>query len=458
MTLMHRHRFTGYYHQLRISLYRPSPQVPQPSAQAARICFESSSFVLDLSHKQIESGTMSVTWVFLLTLNAALNALLWATSYPEVRLAHSRDEVEKLVNLSLLSFDRCAERWPGTAYTSQLYGIFAKACLQSYELGGADSQRPVFSLASPPSGAEAQLSPGNTQQQQMPYPMNPPQFGFVFDSPAESMNSYAFDPSFPPPHPTFRSNSIFCNPASESSGRRFSYFPPDFNQSGEGGLEDTGASTTSPDHTLTSPSDQNSNQLPTPPESLPTGGLSTATPSTSFSPTGVPPCSNMSDTSADAGPLSARLNPSPPPQKFMPSHTPQLSFTTSRPTQPDTQQRPLPTTTSPVDWFSPPAPFISPYNFGPMSGSFFNDAMPNNFADTAPTGLGLQNVGMDLNAAGPFSFTSSSSPSSLIPAGRQGSLTQEQQLELMNVLETEGAGDIDNFLNASNNMVDVTWY
>lgn len=70
------------------------------------------------------------------------------------------------------------------------------------------------------------------QQQQQPQPQqapyaNPPQFNYVFDSPPEQMNNYAFDPNFPPPQPTFRSNSIFCNPASnEPTGRRFSYFPP----------------------------------------------------------------------------------------------------------------------------------------------------------------------------------------------------------------------------------------
>ena len=79
------YRFAGFYHEMKIVLYRPSPQVPQPSPRAASICFESSSFVLQQSQKQIESGNVSITWVFLLALNSALNALLWATSYPEVR-------------------------------------------------------------------------------------------------------------------------------------------------------------------------------------------------------------------------------------------------------------------------------------------------------------------------------------------------------------------------------------
>ncbi|PHH67743.1 hypothetical protein CDD83_6444 [Cordyceps sp. RAO-2017] len=113
----------------------------------------------------------------------------------------------------------------------------------------------------------------------------------------------------------------------------------------------------------------------------------------------------------------------------------------------------MPAANSSADWFSPPAPFISPYNFGPMAAGsgFFNDAMPNTFAEAAPAGLGLQNVAaMSLDGGG--------GPLSLVPPGRQGSLTQSQQLELMNVLETEGMGDIDAFLSAGNGMADAGWY
>jgi len=90
----HVHRFTGFYHQMRIVMYRPSPQVPKPSPQAANICFESAAYVLKQSQKQIEGGNVSITWLFLLTLNAALNAILWSTSYLEVRRQHPKEEVE----------------------------------------------------------------------------------------------------------------------------------------------------------------------------------------------------------------------------------------------------------------------------------------------------------------------------------------------------------------------------
>ncbi|RDA94486.1 hypothetical protein CP533_2301 [Ophiocordyceps camponoti-saundersi (nom. inval.)] len=455
--------FIGYYHYLRVALYRPSPQVPQPSPRAAAICFESSASVLEQAREQIKDGTVSITWIFLLTLSLALDALLWATSYADVRLAHPRTEVEELVNESLLCLDRCAERWPGTAYTSQLYRVIAKACLQSYESTGADNQQPTLSLASPSPAADKSVQladssgqqqqqqqqqqhqrqqqppPQQQQQQQQPISfLNPPQFGFVFDSPAEPMDTFAVDPNFPP-HPTFRSNSIFCNPATESSGRRFSYFPPDFNQSGDGVHLDI---FTSPDHILASPPDHNACQLPTPPESLPTGGLTNSTPSTTFSPTGMAPATDASaHTSPDLKLMPGQTANPPPAPHLGPGPTPAFG-PSSRPPVP--AQRPLPTTTGPVDCFTPPAPFLSPYNFGPGGAGFFNDAMSNPFSDTGPvTGLGLQNVGFD---------------PSFFPPSRQGSLTHEQQEELMKVLETDGAGDIEAFLNAGNGIPDGEWY
>ena len=68
---------------------------------------------------------------------------------------------------------------------------------------------------------------------------------------------------------------------------------------------------------------------------------------------------------------------------------------------------------------------------------------PNPFGDlSAP---GLQNLGA--GQVGPMFGNQA----------RQGSLTHMQQLELMNVLETEGMGDMDAFLSAGN-VPDGRWY
>lgn len=148
------------------------------------------------------------------------------------------------------------------------------------------------------------------------------------------------------------------------------------------------------------------------------------------------------------------------------------------------------------DWFSPPPPFISPYAFSSITGAaggYLTDPTaafsgyglggfggvnnplspltgifgggPAGLGGGGPgggmTGLGgmpsgqpgyTGNPGMVEGAGGPgpdgvmneaFGFGASGP----LNPQRQGSLSQEQQMELMDVLETEGMGDIDTFLN-----------
>ncbi|KAM0225779.1 hypothetical protein ACHAQD_000738 [Fusarium lateritium] len=447
--------FTGRYHQMRVFMYRPSPQIPKPSPRAAAICYESSAYIIQLNAKQMENG-VDVTWVFLLTVNMSLNTLLWTVSYPEVRQAHSRDEVENLINISMDVLDRCAERWPGSASASQLYSIFSKACLQGYDERPTTGQTTNF-FTTPPSFADAN-SPEAFQNsiQQASY-QNPPQFSHVFNSPPEAMNAYAFDPNFPPPQPSFRSNSIFFNPASnEPTGRRFSYFPPDFMQPGETTMDDpTPPATTTPEQYMTSPPDHLSEQLPTPPDSVPTGVLATPTPSNALSPPNAMTAGHPTPVMQHTSPAGITMMPvqssMSPPIKIEPS---QRGPTFAVPPNPHAapSQRPLPGVPAPGttnDWFLPPAPFISPYAYNSMSQSFYNDSManPGNYGDMSNSGLGLQNVQGGNIPPPQFDYG----------FARQGSLTQSQQLELMNVLETEGMGDIDAFLNGGT-IPNNRWY
>lgn len=437
-------------------MYRPSPQVPKPSSRAARLCYESSEYIINFSSNQMDGSGVDITWVFLLTVNMALNTLLWTVSYPEVRQEHPRQDVEKLVDVALDVLGRCSERWPGTAAASQLYAIFSRACLQSYEARQIPGQQQNFfttppSFADPSSPPESYAQPANNQ---LPF-LNPPQFGYVFDSPPESMNTYAMDPNFPPPQPSFRSNSIFFNPASiENSGRRFSYFPPDFTQMGDTSMdESTPPATTTPEQQhLTSPPSHMSDQLPTPPDSLPTGNMTTPTPSHTLSPPGTmsQQMGNMVHTSPIPAPtlavphaLSPPMKP-PPPINRVPNFAVQQ---TAHPAPP--HQRPLPGPNAINNWFSPPPPFISPYAFGNMSTSIFSDTMANTgqYNDMTNSALGLQSLGVGTVTGPQFDYNT----------GRQGSLTQSQQMELMNVLETDGLGEIDAFLNG-NTMPNSRWY
>ncbi|KAG5977518.1 hypothetical protein E4U55_006729 [Claviceps digitariae] len=453
--------FACFYHHTRVVLYRPSPQVPQPSAKAARICFESSKSVINSLQKQMEGGYFSITWLLLIMLSSSLNVLLWSTSYAEVRQAHPRSEVEELVNTALSCLDKCVDRWPGTGYTSQLYSAISKACLQSYE-STSDGQQPIFSLASPSSATEPHSSPDTARAHagnHLSY-LNPPQFGVVFDSPPESMNAYTFDPNYPPPQPTFRSNSIFCDPTTNSNGRRFSYFPPE--GSPEEMIQAVGAAAAAAAAAVASQNHPNSTQIPTPPDSISAGtctGTSTM-PSTTNGATMSPPNVPLLHASTLSGassaprvvPMQDHLSPS---HQVSQNNSQQAmsNFTTA--TRPSVQQRALPVASSAADWFSPPAPFISPYNFGQMGNNFFNnDTLPNTFAETPASVGGLQSMAAGFNGHGhghghdPYGFLSY----------RQGSLSQSQQIELMNVLETEGIGDIDAFLNGGSNMTGVQWY
>jgi hypothetical protein len=415
-------------------------------------CYEGAQYIIGLSKQQMETSAVDISWVFLLNLYMAMNTLLWTVSYQEVRQAHSREEVENLVEVTLDIIDQCTERWPGASAASQLYSIFAKACLQSYEAKDTPTIPSSSTFNTPPSltdtnsppASENSVSTAPISQPQAPmFALNPPQFGYVFDATPESMNTYNFDNSYAPPQPTFRSNSIFYNP-SEGTGRRFSYFPPDF-PAEDSPLDDpTPPATTTPGH-ISSPPQHMTNPLPTPPESLIAHNASRSPPST-VSPasmaTPTPTMSQVSPMPMQSMPVSLppSTNMSPPQKPSAQMQPPQRGATFTIPPVPQhgTQQRPLPPPTTITDWFSPPPPFISPYNFSTMSNSFFNDTAAGLTGFGSGSGLGLSDMsGSSSGGPPPFGY---------IPE-RHGSLSQEQQMELMDVLENEGMTDIDAYLN-----------
>ncbi|KAI0538300.1 hypothetical protein GGR58DRAFT_468460 [Xylaria digitata] len=421
--------FTGRYHTMVVALHRPSPQVPRPSVQSATKCFDSAAFVIDISSKQMMSAAVDITWVFLLTLYMSLNTLLWCvTSYADIRAAHSREEVQELVNIALDIIDQCVERWPGTASASELYSILTKACLQSYDSSGTPHLSSPGSQNTPPSQPETSSPNAMELSSAMPTSkpgapaFNPPQFGYVFGSAPESVVNYSLDNTLPQ-HPTFRSNSIFLNPASnDHTGRRFSYFPPDFTQSdGLSGVDPSpppSESTTisppfisSPQLTQTSPESMSSIQASTPAMST----MSTPLLSTPLLPTAV--SQSSPEAMLSNGLSQTQQRPPLPAFTIPPLPTGQLPH----------GQRPLPQATTVTDWFNPPPPFISPYSFGSMGGFWGNASNMNGFD-------GLESGHFD---------------SSRLPPERQGSLSQAQQIELMGVLESEGMADIDSYLNTA---------
>lgn len=425
--------FTGRHHSMLIILYRPSPQVPQPSSRSARRCFESAAHVINLSSQQMIKAAVDITWVFLHTLFTSVNALLWSVSYADVRAAHKKEEAEKLVNTALEIMDQCVERWPGTASAAQLYPIFAKACLHSYNVRPEDSllsSGKSLALASDTdSPTPADLSSGvkqepnspsqDRQQQQQPPVFNPPQFGYVFDATPETMNTnLQFDDPFQP-GPQFRSNSIFLNPATDQHGRRFSFFPPD--------MDDPMANALPSNHPSAAPSPMG-NSFPSPPESVSASDMSTPRPGMNQSSPATTMRTTPTPTMSHAHPSSINSTPVQPPSL---QQTPQAPHQVQRtpaftipPPHHAPHQRPLPPPTTVTDWFNPSQSFIPPYTF-PSSHNFVVAQLPQG----------------DFGANGPPGTNYSFLPE------RQGSLSHQQQMELMNVLENEGLGDIDTFLN-----------
>lgn len=480
-----------------ISLHRPSPQIPRPSSRSALICYDSAVYIINLSNQQVKKSAVDITWVFVLTLNMSLNVLLWAVSYREVRDAHSKDDVEEIINVALDVIDQCSERWPGTKNASQLYSIFGRACLQSFDTNDDPSNSsgtsaftsPLMMDNDSPAASDNSLtttvSNGSsfTQNQQRPV-FTQPVFGYTVDS-AEDMNAFSFEPN-PFQQPTFRSNSIFRNPSSEPpEGRRpsYGYFPPDFKHpsSGDPHSGESKPPVRGNPHSAQSPSmGAPHDQMPTPPESMSTTSSSFSPPMTSYSSTTGSPTPKMTYASPmpvnmnqqqTVPPAHMKYEPAPDNMKYEPPSTPNTQPTPQRtpqqpsqrtPTfavpplpqhivnsqrQPPSQQRPLPQHNPANDWFSTPPPYISSYPYNDMGSAngFWNDAAASNAAFGGIMGGGGYE-GTSPTSIGGFGGRPGMPPGFGFPGERHGSLSVDQQVELMNILETDGVGEINNFL------------
>ena len=506
-----------------ISLYRPSPQVPKPTSNAALKCFEASRSIIDLTSRQIEDGTADITWESLLTVYASLNALLWSISYPEVRTEHTREDVQDLAAAALEAIKIFSDRWPGSSSAVQLYTVIANACLQSYNVEEETPSPPSTSQLGTPVSLAGPISPESDASRNTPtqsatsiFNTSSP-FGYLFDAANDALAAqYGFDNDAPPfqHQPTFRSNSIFMSPSTDANGRRLSHLAPD--SSDASGPERLGNTPPPPliipkQEPMPPTTTATFNSLPTPPESLvpppahPIIGLSprltTATAQTT--PIQTP---HLHPASPAPGP---QHHPSPIPQVkqqplalFAPPHfkqehhhqqqqqqsrpAPPPTFITPPPPshphpQPATQQRPPPPTTA-ADWYNPLPQFVPPHAFtNGMNNPSFWTGTPNPFhGPGVPSGQqhypgarnGLHqpargnpetnwNLGWGAGShhEGGFAPSPGFGPGLAPPAPgggeyynsfislRNGSLSQEQQMELMDVLETEGMNDIDSFLN-----------
>ncbi|KAK4121651.1 hypothetical protein N657DRAFT_577122 [Parathielavia appendiculata] len=551
----------GYYHNMVISLYRPSPQVPKPTINAAMKCFDSSRYIIDLVYRLIEEGSVDVSWESLLIVYAALNALLWSISYPEVRAEHAKGDVQELAASALEAVKIFSDRWPGSSSAAQMYTVIANACLQSYNAEEETPSPPSTNQLGTPASLAGPISPESDTSRSTPkaqpqsatslFNTSSP-FGFVFDTTiGVPALQYGFESDSSPfqQQPTFRSNSIFMSPSTDSNGRRLSHLAPDSNDASA----PERAGSTPPPPSLVIPKQDPEPPTATPAVSpLPTlpGPVAGRSPhaaisssprlamTTSRSPIAtphlrpvspVPPLQHLQGATPQAKQQSPELFPDhhfkqqqkqhqqyqlyqqhqqrqqqQQQQQTVPTseRLPPPAFITPPPRfhhpHSSTQQRPPPPAPpTATDWYNPLPEFVPPYAFsssvlnGASTSGFWAGA-PNPFAEGGGGGGGglALNGSQHQNPGGiPPAFGSSSNNPQLPPSSnttnwnvgwgyegaglglgpgsgpgagasvtggefynsflneRHGSLSHEQQLELMDVLEAEGMSDIDSFLN-----------
>lgn len=125
--------FTGRKNTMIVFLYRPSPQIPNPSLDAALKSYDASVYNIHLQKKQVEARLIDITWIFTQSINMALNTVLWSISYSAVRQQHPIEEVKGHIEAALTAIGMCADRWPGVRSAVQLYENLIQSCLKAYD-------------------------------------------------------------------------------------------------------------------------------------------------------------------------------------------------------------------------------------------------------------------------------------------------------------------------------------
>ena len=136
MVLVAKHlrvRFHARRNTFVIFLYRPSPQIPKPSPEAAQRCYDAAAFNIGIQKHQMEAKLVDVTWIFTQSLFMELNTVLWSLSYSKIRQLHPADEVRKHVNDALVAIGYAKDRWPGVQSALQLYDNLVRGCFKAYE-------------------------------------------------------------------------------------------------------------------------------------------------------------------------------------------------------------------------------------------------------------------------------------------------------------------------------------
>jgi hypothetical protein len=243
---------------MRVFLFRPSPQVPRPSVRAAIECYDASEFNIHMQRKQIETGSVDLTWIFTQSIFMAINTILWSLSYSEIRRLHPREEVEGHLSTGLEAIQLASERWPGVLSALELYRNLIDACMKIYDKDGdvpiaprspSDSVSVTGSTIAEGAARSRTTSPATVSNSSIATPPDRNQTGFGYFtpqnartshplqsspmqsvastyhmSPAATMNSYATTKS--PPTPTAQP---FVDPVTKIPGSANTTSPQSFN-------------------------------------------------------------------------------------------------------------------------------------------------------------------------------------------------------------------------------------
>ena len=165
-----------------VFMFRPSPQVPEPSVRAAQRCYDACAFNVEMHKQQVETGSVDLTWIFTQSVFMALNTLLWTLSYPEIRHQHPRDEVLHHISLAMKVIGISAVRWPGVESAAKLYEKLIAGCLKAYDTD-------VSFVVHSPSNSTKRVSNGSSiLQASSPSSANPPSGASQTYSPSSELN------------------------------------------------------------------------------------------------------------------------------------------------------------------------------------------------------------------------------------------------------------------------------
>ncbi|KAJ5505669.1 hypothetical protein N7453_004626 [Penicillium expansum] len=162
--------FQGRGNTIIILMYRPSPQIPEPTVHAAKTCYDAAIFNIAMHKEQMITGSVDLTWVFVQALFMALNTVLWTLSYPEIRKEHTIEEVQGHLDMALEVIVFSAERWPGVQSAYLLYRRLVAACLKAYRT--EESNDPSSDVQPVKQGQSA--DPTFTQESTPPAVVPPP--------------------------------------------------------------------------------------------------------------------------------------------------------------------------------------------------------------------------------------------------------------------------------------------